>query len=847
MRLSRLIIGWLTISLLTGEPARAEEVSFVDDVLPIFQRHCTGCHGADDQQSSLRLDWGRGALDGGDSGSAVVPGDSASSLLYQALVGQGDVSPMPPEGEPAPSDEQIAVIQRWIDAGAVVPQDEMAPAAQRRVSQHWAFQPLRQDHPPPLAEAPSPLDAFIRKRLVDAGLEPNPSADRATQLRRVHLDLLGLPPPPELVSRFLADERPDAYERVVDQLLASPAYGERWARVWLDVARYADSNGFTRDMPRSIWPYRDWVVAAINRGQTFDEFTIEQIAGDLLPDPSREQLIATGFHRNTLVNEEGGADPEQFRVEATVDRVNTTGAAFLGLTVGCAQCHEHKYDPLSQREYYQLFAFFNNVAFDPQDQLQPMLEVPSPEQQVNGQIEKRDQLAAEILELERAVDADATALLQAQRRWEGKLPAKERADLPFDVKNALDLPEADRSDQHRRDLARYYRRTKDARDQFPLLQQIAELRAQQPEFARTLVIREAAQPRPTFVMIRGDFLRPGKQVSPDVPEVLPPLPAGDAPRTRLDLARWLVREDQPLTPRVLVNRDWIKFFGRGLVATENDFGAQGDPPSHPELLDWLAAELIRHDWEVKSLHRRIVTSAAYRQSSHAAPSASAADPINRWLGRQARIRLDAEAIRDSGLAASSLLSRTLGGEPVMPPQPDGVFEFTQDKKTWKTARGKDRFRRGLYTYLWRSSLHPSLTVFDFPDPNVACTRRNRSNTPLQALTLANDAAFMEFARGLAVKTLHVDGGDPARLRFAWLSAVSREPTTAESSALQTFLDGQRQAFAADPTAAKEFVGDLSLLATTQSDIPGHPDDRELAAWVAVARVLLNLDEFITRE
>jgi len=856
----------------------AAPVDYLRDIKPLFAAKCVKCHGSADQQASLRLDTGIGAKTGGDRGAAIVPGRSAESLLIHAVTGTNGATQMPPEGEPLTSAE-IELLKRWIDAGARSPADEFVPPIQRQGGDHWAFQPIRAISPPETARrdwARNGIDAFVLDRLAatrrgalpaDASdaqsaplrvaakrenIQPSPEASKTTLLRRVHLDLLGLPPSPELIDEFLADTAPDAYERLVDRLLASPHFGERWGRDWLDAARYADSNGFTRDMPRTIWKYRDWVIDALNRNLPFDQFVVEQIAGDLLPNPTLDQLVATGFHRNTLINEEGGTDPEQFRVEAVVDRVNTTGAVFLGLTIGCCQCHDHKYDPLTQREFYQLFAFYNNTAFNPGDPAAPRIDVPTPEQIRNGDPQRKEEIQRQIVEMEAAIKSKDEEIQAAQDAWEKTLTDDDKKALPFNVKNAVDLPPRDRSAIHKKDLAAYFRGLDVARRQFPELDRIGELRAAEPKFATTMVVAETQTPRETYVMIKGDFLRHGAKVQPDVPaaiglglrtesletekdsaSVLQPSALSPQP-SRLDLARWLVSPDQPLTPRVTVNRIWQRYFGRGLVETENDFGTQGEPPTHPELLDWLAAEFIRSGWDVKALHRLIVTSATYRQSSTVRADLAELDPLNKLYARQSRLRLDAELIRDSALAASGLLTEEIGGPPVTPPQPDGVFDFTQDKKPWKPATGRDRYRRAMYTYLWRSSLYPSLTVFDFPDPNVACTRRNRSNTPLQALTLANDETFTEFACGFAHRVQNAPGDDVSRIRTAVKLALGREPASLEVARLGKFLQQQRDAFAKNNDAAKVVAREAE-------------NSTEVAAWTALARVLLNLDEFVTRE
>lgn len=832
---------WIT-AIFGVTMVRAAEPKYEDRVRPLFAQYCTKCHGIDKQQASLRLDFAAGMKTGGDTGPALVAGKSSESLLVQALRGQGDVSKMPPDGEAAPTAEEIMLIAAWIDAGAISPADEPVPQSVIQKSDHWSFQPLRRDIPPKSAQGSSsrqPVDPFIAAKLQALNLAMSAEAPHDTLLRRVTLDLIGLLPTAEEIAEFRRDAAPDAYERLVDRLLASPHYGERWARPWLDAARYADSNGFTRDMPRTIWPYRDWVIDALNRDLPFDQFTIEQIAGDLLPNATLDQQVATGFHRNTLINEEGGTDPEQFRVEAVVDRVNTTGAVFLGLTIGCAQCHDHKYDPISQRDYYQLYAFYNSTHFDPGDPYAPKIDVPTEYQKKLGEPGRKAEIREEIAKLEQELKDREPEIAADIADWEKTLTPDDQDKLPFNVKNAVQLVPNDRSDQHKRDLNAYYRGLEVAKQKYPQLNRVADLKAAEPQFANTMVTFEAKTPRESYIQLRGDFLRKGAAVSPNVPAVLPGLGERHENAGRLDLARWLVSPTNPLTPRVMVNRAWLKFFGRGLVDTENDFGTQGSPPTHPELLDWLAGRLIDIGWDVKGLHRLLVTSAAYRQSSANCPDLTEKDPLNKLLGRQARIRLDAELIRDVGLAASGHLTEELGGPSVTPPQPDGVFDFTQDKKPWTPATGRDRYRRAIYTKLLRSSLYPSLMVFDYPDPNSTCTRRNRSNTPLQALTLANDIVFLEFTQGLSSQILSTRSAeDSVRLNRAFEICLTRTPSSLERNRLLEYLQAQRQEFASQSEAAAA----LAPIPPVQGIAPA-----EGAAWTMVCRVLMNLDEFITRE
>ena len=850
--LKRCLLGLLLLPVgLTGAEETAR-VDYATHIKPLLAKNCAKCHGPEKQQSGLRVDSGRALMAGGDSGPAVVAKEPAKSLLIQAVNGTDGVSKMPPEGPGLTADE-IRLLQEWITSGSIFPADEVIVAAARKGADHWSFQPVQHPVSPSVGSmaARGPIDSFIIARLEPLKLTPSAEADRTTLIRRVSLDLCGIPPSPDEVHEFIQDPAPDAFERVVDRLLASPHFGERWGRVWLDVARYADSNGFTRDMPRTIWKFRDWVVAALNRNLPFDQFVIDQLAGDMLPDAQLDQRVATGFHRNTLVNEEGGTDPEQFRVESVVDRANTTGTVFLGLTIGCAQCHDHKYDPISQREYYQLYAYFNSTEFTGGDPTAPRIDVPSAEQFAIGEPERQKKIRAQIADLDKEINSQADAIAATMAEWEKTLTDDDKKKLPFNVKNAVDLPLRDRSATHKRDLDAYFRAQDVARQKYPQLDAIAKLRAEEPTFPTTMVMQELPKPRETHIHMRGDFLRKGARVVPAVPAVLSNAAASEGAaekptQTRLDLARWLVSADNPLTSRVTVNRVWQKLFGRGLVETENDFGTQGTPPSHPELLDWLASEFSgfghsngRPGWDYKRLHRQLVTSATYRQSSRQRADVAEVDPVNKWLAQQNRLRLDAEVIRDTALAASGLLTSELGGPPVYPPQPDGVFDFTQDKKPWKTETDRSRFRKAMYTHLWRSSLYPAMTVFDFPDANVACTRRIRSNTPLQSLTLANDLTFVEFARGMAVRVLTSSSGDDSqRLTLACELCLAREPGSSELSRLRDYLQQQRDRFAADAQSAAAFA---------PVSRPEQISTVEAATWTALSRVLMNLDEFITRE
>jgi mono/diheme cytochrome c family protein len=821
----------LAASVCSAADAPAAPLDFARDVRPILARSCVGCHNADKQRGGLRLDDGPEALRGGNSGPVIRPGDAAHSRLVAVVAGSDPDLRMPPAKRPPLTPEEVGRLRAWIDQGAKWPQSVAAAAPTRR-STHWAFQPVRRPAVPKVANRSwvrNDIDAFVLARLEQEGIAPSPEADRVTLLRRLSLDLLGLPPSPDEVDAFLRDTNPGAYERVVERLLASPHYGERWGRRWLDAARYADSDGYEKDGGRPFaWRYRNWVIDALNRDLPFDQFAVEQLAGDLLPNATTEQRVATGFHRNTLTNREGGVDPEQFRVEQVVDRVNTTAKVFLGVTLACAQCHDHKYDPFSQRDYYQFFAFFNG-------DVEVNLPAPLP-----GEAEayRRNKEAHDrrLAELQVQVQDYRTRELPAhQARWESELKLPALRALPPEVQTALLQPPAKRTPRQAQRVAEHYAKLDP--QLVRLNQAVADHRkaAPTPALAQTLALGPG---RKTHVLVRGDFLRPGAEARPDTPAALPPLNAGGKP-TRLELARWVVRADNPLTPRVLANWVWQKYFGRGLVATPEDFGTQGERPSHPELLDYLAGEVVRRGWGLKSLHRLIVTSATYRQSSHARPELAQRDPLNVLLARQARQRLEAEALRDAALTASGLLVRTVGGPSVRPPQPAGISELTYaGSARWVESRGPDRYRRGLYTWFQRTSPYPMLLTFDAPDSNVCVVRRERSNTPLQALTLLNDTVFVECAQALGRRVqAEAPPDDARRLRYAFRLCVAREPAPAELSRLKRLLGDFRGLCQDKPEEAARLTG--------QAKAGG--DAAETAAWVALARALLNLDEFVTRE
>lgn len=828
-------------SLLSAQPAAKPD--FAQDVKPLLQRKCVMCHNARLAQNGVRLDDGDAAMAGGYSGPVIVPGKPAESKLLQRVTSDKPGFRMPPSG-PALTETEVATLRSWIDAGAVWPKSA-SPAAMKPKVDLWSFQPLTQPKPPEVKKrdwARNPIDSFILARLEKEGFAPSPEASKTTLLRRVSLDLTGLPPTPREVQEFLNDKSDDAYEKLVDRLLNSPHYGEKMARHWLDLARYADSDGFEKDKERPwAWRWRNWVIDAYNADMPFDRFTIEQLAGDLLPRPSQQQLIATGFHRNALVNREGGIDPRENRFEQMVNRTNTTATVWLGLTMGCAQCHDHKYDPISQRDYYSMYAFFNKAK--ERDVAAPLPGEMGPWLKARAEYLAEREHLMRIYEIDKWIDDYCANMVKALDST--------GQDLEWDFEIASSRPMFD----YYEDVVRTPREKRDPRDQERLLyhfiyqpgpsrgadihkadivrdfrERLARLDAKYPKLSQAMVMEEYAQPPKTHIAIKGDYRENGLEVAANPPSNLPGLPEG-ARRDRLGLAQWLVSKDNPLTPRVTVNRLWQEVFGRGLVRTSEDFGTQGEKPSHPELLDWLAAEFRDNGWSTKQLVRLMVTSSTYRQSSDARPELADKDPENALLARQSRIRMPAELVRDSALAASGLLNDAVGGPSVKPYQPAGVAELGYAGSVkWVESEGVQKYRRGLYVHFQRTTPYPMLMNFDAPDSNVACSRRRRSNSPLQALNLLNDPVFVESAQGFASRLL-AEFQEGERLEQAFLLALGRLPSDAEKQRLKRFLDDQATMLAKDPAQAKKLM----------------PLAPESAQWVSLARVLLNTDEFITRE
>jgi len=1122
-------------ALLTSATRAADPVDFNRDIRPILSGRCFKCHGpdAESREAGLRLDVRKGAVKELDSGMpAITPGKADESELIRRVASDDEFVRMPPPGHGEPlAESEVALLRRWIDAGA-------------NYEKHWSYKKPQRPALPAVSSRHWPrtaIDTFVLARLEQEGLNPSPEAPRTTLIRRASLHLTGLPPTPEAVDRFLSDKQPGAYERMIDRLLASPRFGERWARVWLDLARYADSQGYAQDSPRTIWRYRDWVIAAINENQPFDRFTIEQIAGDLLPEPTPRQLLATAFHRNTMTNSEGGTDNEEFRTAAVVDRVTTTMQVWMGSTFECAQCHSHKYDPFSQKEYYGLFAFFNNTADADRNDESPTMGFPTREQQrrkaalqteinsLQSQLKKSaEQMAAErrrweerllapidwrtakLLGTESTADAELTqqadgtivagkpsaakkptgevtyeikvtapsgkvaavrldvprqearfvlsgvdislppdertrhvgryvrveipqqgsilslaevqvfaggknlaplgearqsstaydgpaglaidgntdghysrakstthtngkdqpwwevdltqdraidriviwnrtdtpaisrrlrdfrvTVLDANRKvvWtrdvkQPPLPSRafslsgarqlsiagvygsssspghpaanllkaksagwsadvkrqpqhavlllatpveadrltirlrhhekdaaplkrfrisvagpseslKRYHLPAEVLAALEVAAEKRTPQQSQVLTKYYTSVapelKTARQRIARLQK--ELESIKPPTAPIMQELTDGRRRKTHIMIRGNFLMKGEEVSEHLPAALHPMPAG-APNSRLGLARWLVSPDNPLTPRVVMNRYWEQLFGRGLVETSEDFGLQGELPSHPRLLDWLAVEFVESGWDVKQMLRLIVTSSVYRQSSRVEPQLLERDPHNRLLARGPRFRLSAEMIRDHALFVGGILSTKMNGPSVRPPRPNlGLRAAFGGSTDWKASPGEDSYRRGLYTSWRRTTPYPSMTAFDAPSREVCTLRRVRTNTPLQAFVTLNDPVYVGAAQALARRIVR-EGGKTAedRAEYGMKLCLARRPSEKELRVLTELLEQSRKKLAADPAKAK------SLATEPLGPLPAGMDTTELAAWTVVANVLLNLDE-----
>ncbi|MDF1744034.1 MAG: PSD1 and planctomycete cytochrome C domain-containing protein [Gimesia sp.] len=1001
------------------------KVDFLKQIKPLFQAKCYSCHGSEMQEGGFRLDLKTRALEGGDSGPALKPGDSKKSELYHRVAGTGDGDKMPPDGEGTPlSTTELALVKRWIDQGANWPESSNAKGSLPGAD-HWAFQKIKSIVPPENQNSSwgkNGIDAFILQKLEQEKIQPSKEANRSTLIRRAYLDLIGLPPSIEECERWTSDTNPNWYEKLVDHLLASPHYGERWGRHWMDLARYADSDGYEKDNKRPhAWRWRTWVINALNEDLPFDQFSIEQLAGDLLPKPATSQLVATGFHRNTLINTEGGTDPEEDRVKRTVDRTNTLGSIWLGLTVECAQCHTHKYDPLTQREYYRLYAFFNSIT-------EPNIGAPLPDEQAAflkiNRIYQKDHAP-----LVKAIqDFEQNQLTKSLTKWEkqstilkpvwtvlkpesvhakqntklkvlpdrsvlagGKNPGRAEIytitfktelkningirlealtdpSLPkngpgrspsgdfeltmltvkaaplntpkslkviplqkaqasfemtgfkvdrvinnsphtgwsitpqqgkkqvatFETKTAfgdekgslvtvtlqqsttrktyhnlgrfrlslttgpkplslngisdiivetLKTSHDQRTEDQQRELVDYYRTIDPQLTKLRKAELAHRKKAPRDPAETTIaqVVDHLKVPRKTHLMVRGDFLNPADEVQPDTPAILPPLKSKTP--DRLDLASWLFSPESPLTARVTVNRIWSRYFGRGIVSTLNDFGTQGEPPSHPELLDWLSTQFQKNNWSLKQLHKLIVMSATYRQSSNSRPELVERDPYNSWLSHQNRQRVEAEIVRDQALSVSGLIKHKIGGRSVNPPQPSGIASLGYANSVkWPTSKGDDRYRRGLYTFFQRTVPYPMLMTFDSPDSNLSCTRRERSNTPLQALTILNDPVFFECSQALGKRIVEeTQSKKPSldhRIKHAFRLCLSRQPSAEEFQIIKHLYQKQVRLLKSDQAAVSQL--------TNTKMVPAGSTPQEVAAWIIIGRVLMNLDEFVTR-
>ena len=835
----------------------AQSIDFSRDILPILSSKCFLCHGPTAAKGGVRLHKRELATRPANSDAVPIkPRDPDSSEVVRRICSDDDTKRMPPRSKQPLTAAEKDLIRRWIAAGA-------------EYQRHWAFvKPRRPAVPAVVNErwARNEIDTFVLARLEQAGIKSSPPAERETLIRRLSLDLRGLPPTLAEVDAFLADETTDAYDRLVDRMLASPHYGEKMAQIWLDLARFGDTSGYNQDSTRQMWLWRDAVIDAFNRNQPFDQFTIEQLAGDMLPNATPAQKIASGFNRNTRFNEEDGADPAEFYCRADADRTNTLGQVWLGLTLGCCECHDHKYDPISQKEYYQLAAFFGGIKEPPSGfwhdkPLPPLLRLATAEQEAElkkarAEIKDlEDGIASELKRFEYVdpfvgspVEAGKHPERSAQSQLAWELVVEDDRSLPVDVRKALAVDLAKRSDAEKLVLRNYYLRyiyrhaslrpvLAVYEDELAQLQKrVRTIEAETPD---TMISEEMPEPRQAFVLKRGRFDDKGEKVSRAVPALLPGM-APSAPNNRLGLAQWLVSPDHPLTARVAVNRLWAQMFGAGLVRSLGDFGSQGDQPSHPELLDWLAVEFQKSGWNVKHLLKLIAMSNTYRQSS--AYRSEPKDLDNRLLHRAPRFRLTAEEVRDSALAISGLLSEKVGGPPMMPYQPDGFYKGKFERWVWRASTGTEQYRRGLYAFWRRSALHPMLALFDAPTREECAVSRPRTNTPLQALVTLNDPTFVEAARVFAQRVLTDGPGElDARLTFAFRSTLARRPDAAELDVLRQCYHEQLASFQADRIAALKFISAGQAPRLANLDVAEH------AAWTAVATMLLNLDEAIMRE
>ena len=810
---------------------RSQEIDFNRQIRPLLSDNCFKCHGPDqgERKADLRLDTEEGLRAELDDQKLIVPGKPEESELYLRLVHEDEDERMPPQKTRLELDpSEIELVKKWIAQGA-------------RWQEHWSLRPLENPAPPSAGESDwplNPIDQFVLRGLRKEGFSPSAEEEKARLFRRLTLDLTGLPPGLEELDSYLLSAAPDAYAKAVDRLLESPSYGERMAWDWLDLARYADTNGFQGDSTRSMWPWRDWVVRSLNANMPFDRFTVEQIAGDMLPDATLEQKLATGFCRNHMINGEGGRIAEENRVEYIFDQIETVGTVWMGLTVQCARCHDHKFDPLRQRDYYQLFAIFNQTPVngggrDPATP--PVIRAPD-----SLQYGKLDKLNREVADAALKVARVEERLFT---RGEGQNAAQSEAakELPKKIAEALSRGPADRNPAQLDEIEKHYRESMAAYSALlkKLREQVAEREKLEKSFVRVMVMQDKPGSRKSFILYKGLYNQKREEVSAEVPQSLPALPE-KAPRNRLSLARWLVDPSHPLTARVTVNREWQKFFGTGLVKTVEDLGAQGEKPTHPELLDWLANEFIRSGWNLKALHRLIVTSATYRQSARWTAKLARKDPANSLLGRGPRWRMPSWMIRDHALAASGLLVNRIGGPSVKPYQPKGVWaEATFGKMRYSQDKGDKLYRRSIYTF-WRRIIGPTI-FFDTAKRQTCEVRKTLTNTPLHALATLNDITYVEASRALAQRVLEKAGPEPTdRATMAFRLATCRRPDAAELKILLGRLAILKKQYSVSPGEAAK------LLSVGDSPRNAKLDAIEHAAYAGLCSLILNLDETLTK-
>jgi hypothetical protein len=837
-----LLLFVLSTAGLSASPEVPANVEFNRDIRPILSDNCFHCHGPDKshRKAKLRLDVREDALEK----EAFIPGKPAESELVKRLHSKDSDEVMPPpDSNKKLTAHQKALLEQWIKQGG-------------QYQLHWSYEePVKAPVP---AEA-NPVDALVAKRLNSLRLKSSPEADRRTLIRRLYSDLLGLPPSPAEVSAFVADKQPDAYQKLVEKLLANPHYGERMALGWLDVVRFADTIGYHSDNPRNVWPYRDWVIQSFNDNKRFDRFTLEQVAGDLLPDASRETRVGSAFNRLILSTEEGGAQAKDYEARMLTDRVRAIGAAWLGQTTGCAQCHDHKFDPFTTKDFYSLGAFFSDIKESVIGRREDGMLVISEAEQ--AELSRLDGILAAA---KKKFDAIAPQLEEAQKAWETEqlaasatgstLPELAKDARPSEAdKKAAQLAAAalkkeakTRTAKEKLDLQTYFR-TRVAsvfREETTALATAEKARKDYYEpLAKCLVSETTPQARTVRILARGNFLdESGEVVKAALPHYLPQPKIEGRALTRLDLAQWLVSRENPLTARTVMNRLWKQFFGTGLSKVLDDLGAQGEPPPNAALLDWLACEFMDSGWDVKHMVRTLVNSATYKQTSVSNAALTAADPYNREHARQSTFRYDAEIVRDNALAVSGLLVPKIGGPSTKPYQPERYWEnLNFPAREWANDSGEGLYRRGIYTWWQRSFLHPALLAFDAPSREECCAERTRSNIPQQALVLLNDPTYVEAARAFAARILGEGGASPEeRLNWAFQEALQRKPRAEEVKTLLTVLDKNRTVYQADATAAE------AVLKSGQAPVPAPIDKVELAAWMHVARVLLNLHESITR-